>query len=59
MKKLELWAGSALWIALSLTMVAAALEPVELRAAVVEAQPLSSLADCVPQFTIGYETVGL
>ena len=59
MNKLELWAGSALWIALSLTMMAVLFEPVELHAAVVDAQTFTTLAGCMAELAIGYETIGL
>ena len=45
MRKLEAYMGSAVWMAVSLVMIAAALEPVELRAEVRTAERLA-LAEC-------------
>ena len=45
MRKLEAYTGGAVWMAVSLVMLAAALEPVELRA---EVRPLDrvAIAEC-------------
>ena len=45
MRKLEAFAGSAVWMMVSLVMVAAALEPVELRAQAPSPERVA-LAEC-------------
>ena len=45
MRKLDAYAGGTVWIAVSLVMIAAALEPVELRASVRPAERIA-IAEC-------------
>jgi len=61
MKKFETIAGTAVWMAVALTMAAAALEPVEVRA---QTQPaatvaVASCADGTAELAMGCESIHL
>ena len=59
MKKFEALAGSAVWMAVSLLMAAAALEPVEARTRMVEAAAVATCADGSAQLAMGCESIHL
>lgn len=61
MRKLETLAGSAVWVAVSLVMMAAALEPVEVRAQAAPAERLviAECADGSALLAMGCESIHL
>ena len=61
MKKFEAVAGSAVWMAVTLLMAAAALEPVEVQARTlaVEAAAVATCADGSTQLAMGCESIHL
>ena len=61
MKKLEAYVGSAIWIAVSLLMAAAALEPVEVRAKALETElvAVATCADGSASLIMGCESIHL
>ena len=59
MRKLEAIAGSAVWMAVSLLMAAAALEPVEVQARTPELVAVATCADGSAQLAMGCESIHL
>jgi hypothetical protein len=59
MKKFEAYAGSTLWMAVSLLMAAAALEPVEVQAQPVDTAAVATCADGSAQLAMGCESIHL
>ena len=60
MKKFEAYAGSAVWVAVSLLMTAAALEPVEVKAQTLPASvAMASCADGSAHLAMGCESIHL
>ena len=59
MKKFEALAGSMVWMAVSLLMAAAALEPVEVRARTMETAAVATCADGSAQLAMGCESIHL
>lgn len=59
MKKFEAIAGSTLWIATSLLMAAAALEPVEVRAQPLKTAAVQTCAEGSAELVMGCESIHL
>jgi hypothetical protein len=59
MKRFEAYAGTAVWMAVSLLMAAAALEPVEVQAQTLETVAVATCGDGSAQLAMGCESIHL